>query len=80
MAGPVDPGSGPPAQGSLPQQREKPSGSPLVPRVLGRVLTSCWWGRGWDEVWLLKEAKTWLMPSGLAQFLQQGYSGSHGGA
>lgn len=79
MAGPVDPSSGPPAQSPLPQQKEKPCGSPLVTGVLYRVLISCWWGRGWDEVWLLKEERTWLMPSGLAQFLQQGYSDSHRG-
>ena len=47
MAGPVDPRS---AQGSLPQQKEKPCGSPLLTRVLYQVLTSHWLGRGWDEV------------------------------
>lgn len=81
MAGPVDPSSGPPTEGSLSQQKEEPCGgrSRLVTRVLYQLLTPHCSGRGWNEVWILKE-RTWLRPSGLARFSERGYSGSFGGA
>ena len=77
----MDTSSGPPTEGSLSEQKEEPCGgqSPLVTRVLYQLLTPHWSEWGWNEVWILKE-KTRLMPSGLARFLEQGYSGSFGGA